>query len=216
MLKYVVAVIWFFAMVRVHNDPPIVKIVAPEPGSEYKWNDAIRYSIRVADKEDGDTKFDEIPASQVLLEVRIETQNKLSTRLNDKSALHAMMKSNCMNCHAFNSKLIGPSYFDIGRKYGNAGADQLVTRIREGSSGIWGNTVMPTHRELTIEETMKMVRWILDNGDTEDVKYYMGIEGAVRLTKPQVESKSITLVASYLDKDNSEGMDSVRVMIKDE
>lgn len=203
-------------MVRIDNDPPTVKIVAPKPGSEYKWSDAIRYSIRVADKEDGDTKFDEIPANQVLLEVRIETENKLSTRGNDNGPLHAMMKSNCMNCHAFNSKLIGPSYFDIGRKYGHADTDQLVTRIREGSSGIWGNTVMPTHPELSIEETMKMVKWILNNGDTEDETYYLGTEGVVRLTKPHGQSTSITLVASYIDRNNSEGLDSVKVMIKNE
>jgi len=74
---------------------------------------------------------------------------------------------------------------------------------------------MPTHPELSVEETMNMVKWILDNGDSEGVMYYLGTEGAVRLMKPQVEGKSITLAASYLDRDNSEGMDTVRVTIKD-
>ena len=91
------------------NNPPVVKVTVPESAAV---NTPVRYSISVSDKEDGDTKYDEINPNEILLTVQ-NGGDKSSVNVND---LHAMMASNCMNCHAFNSKLIGPSYMDISKK----------------------------------------------------------------------------------------------------
>jgi hypothetical protein len=71
--------------------------------------------ITVSDKKDGDSKFDEINDREVLLEIRRvmkskSTSSKVGT--NDPG-LTVIMTSNCINCHNFNSKSIGPSFYEI-------------------------------------------------------------------------------------------------------
>src|SRR6476661_1295317 len=135
----VVAVVSIFLFQE--NHPPVVKLSAPAVATS---GSTVAYSVSVADKEDGDTKFDEINPNEILLQVQYGDD----AQKNDISALHAMMASNCMNCHSFKSKLIGPSYFDISKKYSSADIEALVKHVRGGSKGIWGDIVMPTHPEL--------------------------------------------------------------------
>lgn len=186
------------------NNPPVVKIAAPESAAV---NTSIRYSISVLDKEDGDTKYDEINPTEILLLVQNGAKVKSSNNVND---LHAMMASNCMNCHAFNSKLIGPSYMDISKKYSSGNMQVLVKHVKEGSKGVWGDIVMPTHPELSDEEIKKMVKWILNFKNERNTEYHLGKEGSV-----QVKSAgSVILTASYLDHQKAMGSDKVVVEVK--
>ena len=93
------------------NSPPVVKITVPGTGATVPVNSTIRYAISVSDKEDGDTKYDEIVPNEILLRV----SSKSDTSKEDRMILHSMMASNCMNCHAFNSRLIGPSFSEISK-----------------------------------------------------------------------------------------------------
>jgi cytochrome c len=74
-----------------------------------------------------------------------------------------MKGSDCMACHAEATKLVGPSYKDIGKKYhGDAGAvDKLVKKIKAGGSGAWGAIPMTPHPALKDEDVKVMVEWIL-------------------------------------------------------
>ncbi len=184
------------------NNPPSVKINAPVSGN---LNSTIRYTINVSDKEDGDTKYDEITPNEILLMVSSgEEASK-----DDRMILHSMMATNCMNCHSFDSKLIGPSFSDISKRYAStANVADIVKRVREGSKGIWGDIVMPTHPELTTEETEKMVKWILAFNSKKNVQYYLGKEGSIRL------QKSIVLSASYLDHHKAMGEDKMTIEVK--
>ena len=51
------------------NHPPTVKILSPKSGS-YEENAQVRYEIDVSDQEDGESKFQEINSTEVLLIVR--------------------------------------------------------------------------------------------------------------------------------------------------
>lgn len=184
------------------NSPPVVKIISPKNNSVFDSDAPVTYKITVSDKEDGDSKFDEINAKEVLLEVRRvikskPTSNKVGT--NDLG-LTVIMTSNCINCHNFNSKSIGPSFYEINKKYPitKANTDTLIKRIREGSSGIWGRKEkMPTHPELTVAETKSAVLWILKNAADPNVSYYAGLEGFFRIN-PATKGTYI-LTASYTD-----------------
>lgn len=71
---------------------------------------------------------------------------------------------NCMACHAMSSKIIGPSFKDIGAKYaGQKGAeDKLVQKVLKGSSGVWGGPgVMPANAQVSDAEAHTLVKWIL-------------------------------------------------------
>src|SRR6185437_5270306 len=52
------------------NHPPIVKIISPKNNSAFDFDTAVNYTISVSDKEDGDSKYDEINGKEVLLEVK--------------------------------------------------------------------------------------------------------------------------------------------------
>lgn len=193
------------------NNQPIVTIINPKSNDRVMLNNPVRYTIHVSDKEDGDTKYDEIPANEILLEVRPVADTAVAAANVDLSGLHAMMKSNCMNCHAFESKLIGPSFNDIANKYDGSSIDQLISRVRDGSTGVWGDIPMPTHHELTTDQTKAMVQWILDRRRDEQAKYYLGTEGSFRLP-PSTEERYVRITASYLDKAGSLGKHSVYVV----
>jgi cytochrome c len=184
------------------NNPPVVKIISPQNNSTFDINAPVTYKIAVSDKEDGDSKFDEINTKEVLLEVRRITKSKPAQKKNVEGdpGLAVIMTSNCINCHNFNSKSIGPSFYEINRRYPitKANKDTLIKRIREGSSGVWGGKEkMPTHHELTVLEIKNAVQWILKNPADPSVNYYTGLEGFFRIN-PATKGTYI-LTASYTD-----------------
>jgi len=186
------------------NHPPVVKIGSPANNSTVAPGAQIHYSITVSDKEDGDSKFDEINPKEVLLEVKyFSDESKLSAALskgvqNDPPGLAAMRISNCFNCHGFDTKVIGPSFDDINKKYKPTpvNAAQLEKSIRDGSSGVWGNVKMPTHPELSNEQISNMVQWIMQNASSANVNYYIGTEGSFSVS---AKSGAFLLTASYTD-----------------
>lgn len=190
-----------------------MKIMAPKPSETYTWDTRIRYAVSVADKEDGETKFDEIAVNEVLMEARVLKSAADTARVVfNRAPLQAMMRSNCMNCHSFRSKLIGPSFQDISKKYAGNGSSihDLVKHVREGSTGIWGSVIMPSHPELDAGQTEKMVKWIVDF-NTRQADYFIGTEGTVRVERPRDAAAGavILLAASYLDHQDATGEDRV-------
>jgi len=190
------------------NQAPVVKIITPKNNSLFDWDTQINYGISVADKEDGDSKFDEINVKEVLLEVRYAGNKSKTPAVSnvvpaDSPGLAVMRTSNCFNCHNFNSKSIGPSFFDINKHYPAtlANIDSLVKHIRAGSSGIWGKEKMPTHPELSPVETKNAVQWILKHAADPDVNYYIGTEGSFRIKQPGASKPNAAyiLTASYID-----------------
>jgi cytochrome c len=61
---------------------------------------------------------------------------------------------NCTACHAVDKKLIGPSYKDVA-------ATKLARKVREGGVGAWGQIPMPANPQVTNDEALTLVRWIL-------------------------------------------------------
>ncbi len=199
------------------NHAPVVKILSPVNNSSYPWASQVPYSISVSDAEDGNSEYEEIAAKQVYLEVRYladasKAQAILAQPvLKDPAGLAEIRSSNCANCHAFKTKLIGPSFHDICRRYSptKTNIDLLTGRILKGTSGVWGNVKMPSHPELTKPQAEEMVNWILENAGDPDINFLTGTEGSFELTVPPGEKQNglFILTASYLDhgtKDNPE------------
>jgi len=191
------------------NHPPIVKLTSPKNNSTFDFDTPINYEISVADKEDGDSKYDEINVKEVLLEVRsIKDKSKLTALLSkglqpDLPGIAIMRTFNCFNCHNFNSKSIGPSFFEISKKYPatKSNIDTLIKHIKQGSSGTWGKEKMPTHPELTDDETKATVQWILKPAADPGVNYYIGTTGSFRIGQPSSSKLKgdYLLTASYVD-----------------
>ena len=191
------------------NHPPEVKIINPKNNSFFNWDAQLGYEITVTDKEDGDSKYDEINAKEVLLEVKYVADEKtLQAELAkgdipDAPGLALIRASNCFNCHNFNSKLIGPSFYDIDKHYSATPANValLAKRIREGTTGVWGKVTMPTHPEFTIQQAESIVQWVFDNAANPNINYYIGTEGAIRIKQPAdlKPNAAYVLTASYTD-----------------
>ena len=197
--------ILFKNKIQQENTPPAVKIIFPKNNSLFDFNAPINYEISVADKEDGNSKYDEINGKEVLLEVRhIAKLPAANTVVQpDAPGIAIMRISNCFNCHNFNGKAIGPSFYDIGKKYPatKPNIDTLIKHIKDGSSGTWGKEKMPTHTELTAEEIKTTVQWILKHATDPDFNYFIGLNGSFRIKQPvNPKPNSVYLLtASYLD-----------------
>jgi len=70
-------------------------------------------------------------------------------------------KNSCTACHGMDSKLVGPSFKDIAKKYGS-GADAeayLAGKIRSGGVGVWGQIPMPA-QTLSEADARAVAQWL--------------------------------------------------------
>lgn len=71
--------------------------------------------------------------------------------------------SDCRTCHKDDSKLIGPAYQDVAKKYENNAANvkMLTEKIINGGQGNWGEIPMAGHPNLSQDDAAAMVDYIL-------------------------------------------------------
>ncbi len=69
----------------------------------------------------------------------------------------------CLSCHSVDKKLVGPAYKEISAKYkADKGAEaRLVKKVREGSTGVWGQVPMPPNTTVSEKEAAILVKWVL-------------------------------------------------------
>jgi cytochrome c len=210
------------------NNAPVVKIVTTPNNAVFTAGSPINYQVSVLDKEDGDTKYDEINVKEILLQVSyVNDKSKIAGLLkspvaDDPQGLAVITRSNCFNCHNFNSKSIGPSFLEIDKHYAptKINTDSLVSRIKKGSAGLWpGKEKMPAHPELFDEEIKSAVQWMFKNAADPNTTYYNSTPGIIRI--PQDKPGTYIITASYTDhgiKGSAEkhlkGYDKVLITVK--
>ena len=71
--------------------------------------------------------------------------------------------SDCRTCHKDDSKLIGPAYQDVAKKYENNAANvkMLTEKVINGGQGNWGEIPMAGHPNLSQDDAAAMVEYIL-------------------------------------------------------
>lgn len=193
------------------NNAPTVRIVLPIDGTKVKWGSSLRYSIVISDKEDGLSKYGEIPANEVLMEATYwptagEADNYLENlqKFNrDPAGLDLIKKAGCFNCHRDKTRLVGPSWKEMSQRYtfNKATLEKLSRQVVSGSIGNWGDTQMPSNPDLKPEEVLLALEYILKQGSNGTSQIYPGFEGAIRLLeKPTDNSRGVFLLtASYTD-----------------
>lgn len=70
----------------------------------------------------------------------------------------------CVACHQPTVKVVGPSWKDIGARYGEGKgtAAQLAASIKSGSSGKWGPMPMPAQAQVPDADLQLLAQWVLD------------------------------------------------------
>jgi cytochrome c len=208
------------------NRAPTVKIVSPKPDDIYEENAQVRYEIGVSDQTDGESKFQEINSAAVLLIVRHFSSPEAAEAAvsgpiaDDPPGLRTLRTSDCLNCHTFDARLIGPSFADIRKRYpySQATVDSLSRHILQGTSGAWSSIKMPSHPDLTMEQAAASVTWILKTAADPHTNYYTGTEGMFRVAVPP-DSKAkdkgmLVLIASYTESQGMQGRDAIRLRIQ--
>ncbi len=188
------------------DGPPTVKITAPTDGSTYKWNTLVNYRI-VVSYQGKSTQYQELPSNQVLLMATyVPDLSKIAGKPASAVSLPPaglldIIRSNCLGCHEFRAKAMGPSFAAIAARYpeSQGTADGLSRDILKGSAGVWGQESMPPHAELTEDQAHAIVLWIMKDAANPNVSYYVGTKGTIRLAAPGAPGSKggIILTASY-------------------
>lgn len=155
----------------VGNTRPEVSFSKPVDGDFFVPGEPIEYQVVVRDFEDGTSDPDEAEEDgKHFIELSASTRVSVEaipagpqTDANaDHPGLSMIRKSDCLNCHAPNRPLVGPSFVQIANKYRDQPhqLQESVKRVLNGSSGVWGKIGMLPHLQHTPAEVTKMVEYV--------------------------------------------------------
>lgn len=79
------------------------------------------------------------------------------------AGLRLVEASDCLRCHGMERHYVGPSFQQIAARYRDRAdaVDYLAGKIRNGSVGAWGRTVMPRHPQVTEAQAREMAQWLV-------------------------------------------------------
>ena len=187
------------------NTTPEVKIALRGGNSSfYLPGVPVEYSVDVSDVEDGES----IDPSKIFVavdyiagydEAALNTGHQV---VSDAALGESLIKGlDCLACHKAAGKSIGPSYTDIATKYKNKrnNTGYLVKTIIYGSTGVWGETNMPAHPDLSESDAQLIAKYIesLAGGDSSS------LPPSGTITPPAgSDGKTMVITATYTDKGN--------------
>jgi len=186
--------------VVVGNQAPAVRFVQPQDGDFFTPGAKLDFKVAVQDAEDGSSagKEAEFGARTLVTSSFLAADGKAAAV---DPGLSLMRQSDCFNCHAIETALVGPTFLAIADRYRKQAdaAEVLNKKVRLGGSGVWGQVPMLAHPQHTEDEVAIMLRWMLalekgKGGPT----LARGLDGQVTAPK---DGKPGTLVleASYTD-----------------
>lgn len=202
--------IFFTGKAQGTNNPPTVSFVSPSKNFRFQWNTIVPYQIKVVDAEDGNSEYGEIPSNEIILFTAFLPDSSLKKKyltnlpVSDQTPLRTMMASGCFTCHTAKSKLVGPPFEAVAKRYPNnpKNIETIAQKIINGATGTWGEPKMPPHPDLKMDQVKQIVNWILSNHSDPNATYIVGIEGAFRTKEKGSMDKGkgiYVLTTNYLD-----------------
>ncbi|GAB3728261.1 ThuA domain-containing protein [Spirosoma lituiforme] len=210
--------------ITVGNEAPVLTVELPGSNkSFFTPNKPFRYDIRVNDKEDG-TLGKGIDPERVAVNIDYMPEGfdrvaiAQGHRSADAGALLAGGKKlieagDCKACHSITKKSIGPAYMDVAKKYkgDNAALERLTKKVIAGGSGVWGETAMAAHPQLSTADAAEMVKYILNVSSEAAPATALPVKGSYTTNLPAGDKgKGVYIVrASYEDK-GAKGLPSLK------
>ncbi len=115
---------------------------------------------------------------------------------NKLSAAQKLINANdCRSCHNEKVKTVGPSYKAIAEKYPNTAANiaMLAGKIKHGSKGVWGESVMTAHPEISEADLETMMQYIMDlDAKEEAIKANLLSNNPISVAELRTADKSVT------------------------
>lgn len=209
--------------ISVGNEPPVLSVDLPGGNKTFfAANKPFQYKVSVSDKEDGSLGKGIDPEQvAVNIDYLAEGFDKVAIaqghRSADAGAAFAGGKkligaSDCQACHSMAKKSIGPAYQDIAKKYkgDNSAVERLTKKVIGGGGGVWGETAMAAHPQLSTADAAEMVKYIL-NASSAAATNTLPTTGSYTAKLPTGDKgKGVYVVrASYEDK-GAKGLPSLR------
>ncbi|MFH5883930.1 ThuA domain-containing protein [Halalkalibaculum sp. DA3122] len=188
---------------------------APEVSINIKGNSTfyfpgvpVEYEVEVVDKDDPEAADD--LSSLVVSADYIEGSDLAEASRGHQVMTEAMRGQSmiesldCQACHTLNSSSIGPSYMAIAERYQDSSdvVPHLVNKIIQGGGGVWGETVMPAHLDITEADARNIVTWIQSLAGEGEVEESLPRSGTVdpTLGEKPTQSGVLVLSASFTDR----------------
>ena len=173
------------------NAEPVVDIAWKGNSEFFLIGGSGQYEVSVSDAEDGSlgkeikpervrVTFDYLPGGY---DMTLIAQGHQKAELPGKILI---AESDCKACHQMDEKSAGPSYKMIAKKYekDTRAIEVLSDKILQGGAGVWGETPMAAHPQLTKEQTAQMVEYILSLAKVEEKKG-LPVKGSVQFKEGQ-------------------------------
>ncbi|MBK9021135.1 MAG: cytochrome c-550 PedF [Sulfuritalea sp.] len=112
--------------------------------------------------------FEGILSQEAIWSIRsyLDTRHEVAAApVNEMEAL--AKKSNCLSCHAVDTRGVGPAYREVAKKYAkdkNAEA-KLLAKVKKGGAGNWGKVPMPPMDSVPEYDLRTLVKWIVDGAN---------------------------------------------------
>ena len=196
--------------VVVGNAMPQVRFLEPRDGDFFDPGGPITYRLAVRDTEDGASDFEELEeagddswdpieaTAATRLFVEAIAQHGGAEEAEVPPGLALIKSSDCLNCHAPQRRLIGPSFLEVATKYRDQphAMDESVKRVLGGSTGVWGKVGMLPHSQHTPAEVQQMVGYVYSvTADSVNPQH----QGFVNEVPIDDTASAIRLQASYTD-----------------
>ena len=77
--------------------------------------------------------------------------------------LKLIAKADCLTCHKLREASVGPAYGAVADKYEDTESNRelLASKIIAGGQGVWGQIPMAAHPNLSKEDAISMVKYIM-------------------------------------------------------
>lgn len=193
------------------NETPEVKINILGNQQFYFPGKQVRYEVSVTDKEDGSTTAGTLDASNLYIKgVYMEGRDKAAMSQGHQiitgaiAGKNIMETSDCATCHKTNEKSIGPSFMQVAEKYkpDPKSPEYLAQKIIKGGGGVWGETAMSAHPNISTSEAKQIVEYIFSLAGGAKQEPSLPATGSVNPTMgKELKDKGVLyLMASYTDK----------------
>jgi cytochrome c len=192
--------------IKVGNTRPQVTIQTPHNRTFFSPTSApLAYTVVVKDKEDKliDPKQVKVVLNyipKVNTEPQMGHQSLTSTFSLGKNLIAG---SDCKACHQLDAKSVGPAFKEVANRYRDdkTATSKLANKIITGGGGVWGEHAMSAHPQLSREEAMEMVKYILSVGN-RPVENRLPQQGTLMLNQHVGKEQlgRYVLTASYTDK----------------
>ncbi|MGN6618447.1 MAG: ThuA domain-containing protein [Ilyomonas sp.] len=190
--------------IKVGNTMPQITINTNGNSSFYFDNSSLDYIVDVKDKEDAN-----IDPSKVKVQLQYVPKEAGTWKPSSSEgtwltpAKNLILTSDCQACHRFDTTVIGPAFQAISERYKNKPNEipRLASKIISGGSGNWGNHYMNAHPQLSKEDAVNIVKYILSLSQQQTVDN-LPVKGAVELKTPSAKEGTYVLSASYTDLGN--------------